>query len=302
MSSSLVPTTKRLWLSWATVVATAPRSRPSPWTKPRPIEPEPPWRSMLAALARSRLWAAGTAPSGPAPRRRGARSRARRGPCRSRGPARSRPSPRSGDLRRERTLQVDGLAGMRRAARAGAGRLRLDRAAVGDHEVRAQLAQVLDEEDVGAAAGRDRADVVAAAEVLGGVDGRELDREQRVQARLDRGADRVVEVAGREQRPGVHVVGDEQRVAAVDAVLGQHLHALGDVVPGAALAELDPHAGAELGERVLAVDGLVVGVDAGAHVGVEAMVVPAVEAPVPGDRQAGVEDGADHLVRAASAS
>ena len=53
--------------------------------------------------------------------------------------------------------------------------------------------QVLDEEDVRAPAGRDRADVVAAADVLGGVDGRELDGEQRVQARGDRGADGMVE-------------------------------------------------------------------------------------------------------------
>src|SRR3954467_2550595 len=99
--------------------------------------------------------------------------------------------------------------------------------------MRAQLARFLEEEDVGAAAGRDRAEVVAAAEVLGGVDGRELDREQRVEPGLDRGAGRVVEVPGRRESAGVHVVGDDERVPAVEAVLGQRLDALGYVVPRA---------------------------------------------------------------------
>ena len=53
--SSSVPATRRLWQSWATVVATAhvPR-KPKPWTRPTWTLPVPRWRSRCASLARSR--------------------------------------------------------------------------------------------------------------------------------------------------------------------------------------------------------------------------------------------------------
>ena len=175
-------------------------------------------------------------------------------------------------------------------------RLAADRLTVGQHEVRAHLRQVLHEQDVRAAAGGDRADVVAAAHVLGRVDRRHLDRDQRVDPGGDRRPHGVVEVAHGGERLGMHVVGDEQRVARVDAVLQQHRGELLDVVPRRALAQLDPHPGAQLGQGVAAQHGLVVGVHAGRDVGVQAMVVPAVQAPVPGHRQPRVEHGADHLV------
>ena len=39
MSASLVPTTSRLWASWATVEAMAPRLMPKPLVKPTPKVP-----------------------------------------------------------------------------------------------------------------------------------------------------------------------------------------------------------------------------------------------------------------------
>ena len=286
MSSSSMPTTRRLWLSWATVLATAPRCSPSPCTKPTPIVPGPPWRSMLAALARSSR-RIGRAPRRrpPAPRRSGARWPARRGPCRSRAPAtRSPVAAMRRSVDRRRAGDADRVARPGRVLVVG-GVCAADRLAVGQHQVRAHLREVLDEQDVRAAARGDRADVVAAAHVLGGVDRRHLDRHQRVDPRGDRGPHGVVEVADRGERLGVHVVGDEQRVARVDAVLEQHRGELLDVVPRRALAQLHPHPGAQLGQRVAAQHGLVVGVHAGGDVGVQAMVVPAVQAPVPGHRQ-----------------
>ena len=54
MSLSSTPTTTMLWASCATVDASAPERRPKPRTKPRPMRPVPWWRSMTAIFARSR--------------------------------------------------------------------------------------------------------------------------------------------------------------------------------------------------------------------------------------------------------
>ena len=51
MSSSFMPTTTRLCASCATDEARAPRCRPNPFNKPRPIDPFPPCRSITATLA-----------------------------------------------------------------------------------------------------------------------------------------------------------------------------------------------------------------------------------------------------------
>ena len=134
------------------------------------------------------------------------------------------------------------------------------------------------------------------AHVLGRADRGHLDRHQRVDPGGDRGPHGMVEVTHGGKRLGMHVVGDEQHVARVDAVLqhdgGEFLH----VVPRRALAQLHPHPGPQLGERVAAQHRLVVAVHAGGRVGMQAVVVPAVQAPVPGHRQARVAHGADHLV------
>ncbi len=53
MSSSSMPTTQILWLSWPTEEAMAPRCMPKPVTKPRPMLPFLPWRSITATLAMS---------------------------------------------------------------------------------------------------------------------------------------------------------------------------------------------------------------------------------------------------------
>jgi len=58
MSASLTPTTVMLWLSWPTDEAMAPRLRPKPVTKARPMFLFFPWRATTATLARS---AAGSA-------------------------------------------------------------------------------------------------------------------------------------------------------------------------------------------------------------------------------------------------
>ena len=58
MSSSSMPTTTMLCASCATVDASAPRLRPKPRTKPRPMRPVPWCRSITATLARSRAGSA----------------------------------------------------------------------------------------------------------------------------------------------------------------------------------------------------------------------------------------------------
>src|SRR6266511_1450155 len=63
MSASAMPTTTMLWASCATVEARAPRCKPEPCTKPRPIRPVPRWRSITAIFARSLPESATAAPS-----------------------------------------------------------------------------------------------------------------------------------------------------------------------------------------------------------------------------------------------
>ena len=70
----------------------------------------------------------------------------------------------------------------------------------------------------------------------------------------------------------VVVVRDEVHVACVDVVLGDDVGQLLEVLPGGALAQLRVLPQAELGERLLARDGLVAAGDAGGDVGVELAV------------------------------
>ena len=143
-------------------------------------------------------------------------------PRRRRSRARARARPRASirrSARRQRAGEPDRLVRL--------GRVRVRRqlarlAPVGEHAVRPEVGQVLDEEDVGEPPRRDRAEVVAHAEVLGAVHGRHLDRDQRVDPLLDRPAQDAVHVPVGDDRVGQDVVGDEQAVARVDAVLGQH--------------------------------------------------------------------------------
>ena len=82
-------------------------------------------------------------------------------------------------------------------------------------------------------------------------------------------------------------------MARVDAVLGQHRRERGDVAERRAFAELDPHPGAELGERVLARGRLMARVDPGRDVGLEPVVALPGEAPVARHRQAALQGRGD---------
>ena len=164
---------------------------------------------------------------------------------------------------------------------------------VGEHAVRAEVAEVLDEQDVGEPAGRDRAEIVAEIEVFGAVQRRHLDRDQRVDAFFDRAPQHAVHVTVGDDRVGQDVVGDEQAVARVHTVLGEHRRESGDVAEGRALAELHPHPGAQFRERVLPRGGLVARVDTGGDVRLQAVVAHTGEAPVACDRLAGFERGGD---------
>ena len=84
----------------------------------------------------------------------------------------------------------------------------------------------------------------------------------------------------------------------VDAVLGEDGRERLDVAERRSFAELDPHPGTELRERVLARGGLVARVDSGGDVGLEPVVADAGEAPVAGDGLAALERGRDLRVDA----
>ena len=112
---------------------------------------------------------------------------------------------------RQRPRQPDRLVRLRRVARTP-GAPPTSRPSASTRCGR-KSAQVLDEEDVGEAAGRDRAELVAEAEVLGAVERRHLDRDERVDALLDRPPDDAVHVAVGDDRVREHVVGDEEAVA-----------------------------------------------------------------------------------------
>ena len=83
--------------------------------------------------------------------------------------------------------------------------------------------------------------------------------------------------------PGPRLKFAPQEVARIDTVLGENWSEGGDVAERRPLPELHPHAGPELGERVLARRGLVARVDSGGDVGLEPVIADAGEAPVAGD-------------------
>ena len=63
ISASLVPTTSRLWASWATVEAMAPQRIPKPLQKPKPTLPVSWWRSNTAVFNTSCSTSECTCPS-----------------------------------------------------------------------------------------------------------------------------------------------------------------------------------------------------------------------------------------------
>ena len=198
-----MPTTTTLCASWATVDASAPRCRPKPRTKPRPMRPVPRCRSMTAIFARSRAGVrhglAGARRSAP---RRATRSRS--GPATSPITRARPPAPRDaehlGAERADRTV-CRTHSGTSACGISATGRPALS-TSVGHEPL-----EVGEQQQVGLVARRDRAEV-GRARAKRGVQRR---ADERVLGR-DPGRDRVAH-----HRVDVPVVGDVLRLAVVGA-------------------------------------------------------------------------------------
>ena len=185
--------------------------RPKPCTKPCPTRPLPPWRSMTAIFSRSRD---GSATALAVAHRHlldeVLASRAGRGRGRSRARAgRRRRGGRSTRSQSTRTLGGAAAAAPARRRRR-ARRCAATSAPPLPDQVRPQVAQVAEDDQVGATSGRDRA-AVGEAEPLGGVERRHADRVDRVDAGRDRQPDQRVDVPFVEQVGGRAVVGARSR-------------------------------------------------------------------------------------------
>ena len=133
----------------------------------------------------------------------------------------------------------------------------------------AEVLEVLENNEVGALARRDGAQVARHAKAVRHVDGDHLDGRDGIDAKAHGLAQNAVEVSLGDQGLGMVVVGDEVNVARVDVVVGDNVRELLEVLPGRALAQLRVLAQAELRERLVARDGLVAAGDSGGNVGVE---------------------------------
>ena len=129
-----------------------------------------------------------------------------------------------------------------------------------------EVAEVVDDNEVGEEAGRDGAAVVEQ-EVAGSMMARALDGDDGVHTRGDGLLDDVVDVALFQQIVGVLVVRAEHTVGVI--LRREQRQQRVKVARRGALADHDVLAALELGERIAHVGALVVGVDAGGNVGVE---------------------------------
>ena len=264
MSSSSMPTTQMLWLSWPTEEAMAPRCMPKPVTKARPIVPSLPWRSMTATLAMS---LAGSA----------TRSLPFAGTCLRTWSVTTRPgaTPIIVSSRRHRgcgnrpapiCAHLDAVEADRRDRAARGEERVVDHAAGRDHRLHRAFGEIADQHDIGAAAGRDHAAVAQAEGVCRRPARGAIDVVQRP-AEGDQRAHHVVEVA---------LLGDVERVAVVGAQaaharrmlvedLGERVQVLGH----RALADQHGEALLQLLAAVLGDGRLVVGADARGEIAVE---------------------------------
>ncbi len=156
-----------------------------------------------------------------------------------------------------------------------------DPRAAEDDEVRAEVGEALERQEVRPVARRDGA-AVREAVVAGAGPRREAQRENRVEAERDRAPHVVVEVAVPEEVPRVAVVRREREALGVR---GRHeREEVVEVLRGRALADPDVHPEADLLVRLGAREALVVRADAGADVRVQ--VEAGEERRVPVDRNA----------------
>ena len=156
--------------------------------------------------------------------------------------------------RGEGLAEVDGAAGGLGPGvmRAGDGEAAVagDGDAAGDDQFDGQRREVGGQHEVGAAAGRDGAEFAFEAEMGGGVDRGHLERHEGIAAAGDGVAQDAVHVAFADQRAGVAVVGAEDEVARVEALLRDGGDLGLDVEPGRAEAEHGAHALADAGDGV----------------------------------------------------
>ncbi len=150
----------------------------------------------------------------------------------------------------------------------------------------AQALQVIADQEVGAVAGADGAQL-AQAEVGGRVDGGELDGPQRVQPQGDGLAHHGVHVAVLLEVAAGAVVHHQQ--AAGGRAVGDQGQQLLQVLLGGALADHQVHAAAELLAPLLQAGRLVVGAGAGGQVGVEGFAPQAGGVAVDGPVAYGVD-------------
>ena len=142
----------------------------------------------------------------------------------------------------------------------------VDGATAGDDGGDGAGLEIVEEDDVGAPAGRDHA-AVAETEGGGGAQGRgTIDRERR-RAAPDEGADHAVEMALLGDVEGIAIVGakseERRRLEVKERLQGSEVFRHG------ALADQNGHALADLLERLLGARRLVVGADAGGKIAVE---------------------------------
>ena len=142
-----------------------------------------------------------------------------------------------------------------------------DEHALGEHGLRPAAVERVDELNIGDVARRDRAEIVKAV-LTRSVERRHLDDLTAVKAGGDRLAHDVVDMADGEQILGVDVVRADGHEIAPRLILAA-VDKEGKVINEGAGAEIDVHAGAELGAHLVGVHALVVGHGAADAVGRE---------------------------------
>ena len=114
-----------------------------------------------------------------------------------------------------------------------------------------RVSEIGGQDEVGAAARRDRAQFALEAEMLGGVEGRHLDGGDGLEALRDGMAHDAVHVAFIDQRAGMAVIRAQNEIARIDAALGDRLDLGGDVIPGRAQPQHRAHALADARDGIL---------------------------------------------------